>query len=494
MSVLVSSDLARPENFHEIARPRLIEVIEVLAKPQLVKETRRAGSVGIPAAPDSFAIALIPNDEPLQGGIIEMKVASRAQSLDCPDEHEIRCARAEAWPRWQNEKFSGLKMRRRLKADLREMRNRIAAALRHLFDLLENQVVVIAGERRRRGESEDRKKNPSRASFHGGISKRQTANWQSRRASFDPLARIFVIPSEVEESLILGRHNEMSRPRLDMTTSTAAATIMIMLRFTKMNGAGNDFILIDNRAGDIHLDRSQIAHLCDRHRGIGADGILLLEKATNRADFRMRYFNADGGEAEMCGNGARCFARFANKVAGAQAKICFETPAGVISAELVGDLVTLQMTEPTDLRLDIKLPVANGNKTVHFINSGVPHVVIPIPQIDDVDVRRDGSAIRYHKMFSPRGANVNFIEKRGPKKIAIRTYERGVEDETLACGTGIVASALIFAAIEKLNGPISVTARGGDELHVGFEESHGQFRNVTLTGPAEFVFEGTVEI
>ena len=279
-----------------------------------------------------------------------------------------------------------------------------------------------------------------------------------------------------------------------MTTSTAATTISSMLRFTKMNGAGNDFILIDNRAGDIHLDRSQIAHLCDRHRGIGADGILLLEKAANHADFRMRYFNADGGEAEMCGNGARCFARFANKVAGVQAKISFETPAGVISAELVDDLVTLQMTKPTDLRLDIKLPVANENKIVHFINSGVPHVVIPVPQINDVDVRKEGSAIRYHKMFSTRGANVNFVEKRGAKEIAIRTYERGVEDETLACGTGIVASALIFAAIEKVNGPISVTARGGDELQVGFEKSGNQFRDVTLTGPAEFVFEGTVEV
>jgi diaminopimelate epimerase len=279
-----------------------------------------------------------------------------------------------------------------------------------------------------------------------------------------------------------------------MTRRKAAATIRGMLRFTKMNGAGNDFILIDNRAGDIHLDRSQIAHLCDRHRGIGADGILLLEKAANHADFRMRYFNADGGEAEMCGNGARCFARFANKVAEAQKKISFETPAGVISAELVGNLVTLQMTEPKDLLLDIELPVANENKTVHFINSGVPHVVIPVPRIDDVDVRREGSAIRYHKVFSPRGANVNFIEKRGPKKIAVRTYERGVEDETLACGTGIVASALIFAANENTNVPITVIAQGGDELQVDFERTGNEFRHVTLTGPADFVFEGTVEV
>ena len=279
-----------------------------------------------------------------------------------------------------------------------------------------------------------------------------------------------------------------------MTTGTAVATIIIMLRFTKMNGAGNNFVLIDNRAGEIHLDRSQIARLCDRHRGIGADGILLLEKASNNADFRMRYFNADVGEAEMCGNGARCFARFANKVADAREKISFETPAGLIAAELTGDLVRLQMTEPTDLRLNVKLPMADENKTIHFINSGVPHVVIAVSQIDDVDVRRAGSAIRHHEMFSPKGANVNFIEKHGPTRIVIRTYERGVEDETLACGTGVVASALVFAALEKVNGPVTIITRGGDELQVGFEKTNNHFRSVTLTGPAEFVFEGTIEI
>ena len=208
----------------------------------------------------------------------------------------------------------------------------------------------------------------------------------------------------------------------------------------------------------------------------------------------MRYFNADGGEAEMCGNGARCFARFANKVAGAEKTISFETPAGVISAELASNLVTLRMTEPTDLRLNVKLPIADENKTVHFINTGVPHVVIPVAKIEDVDVRLEGTAIRRHEMFSPDGANVNFIEKCEPNKIAIRTYERGVEDETLACGTGIVASALIFAATEDISGPIQVIARGGDELQVGFETIDGSFRNVTLTGPAEFVFEGAIEI
>ena len=267
-----------------------------------------------------------------------------------------------------------------------------------------------------------------------------------------------------------------------------------MLYFTKMNGAGNDFVLIDNRGGNVRLNRDQIMRICDRHRGVGADGILLLEKPSNQADFRMRYFNSDGGEAEMCGNGARCFARFANKVANSQGKISFETPAGIIAAELKGDLVTLQMTNPTDLRLNVTLRVGDKNKSVHFINTGVPHVVIPVSQIDDLDVCREGAAIRHHEMFSPKGANVNFIEKRGAKQIAVRTYERGVENETLACGTGVVAGALIFAATENTDGPIGVLVRGGNELQVGFDKIDNQFQNVTLTGPADFVFEGTIEV
>ena len=267
-----------------------------------------------------------------------------------------------------------------------------------------------------------------------------------------------------------------------------------MLRFTKMNGAGNDFVMIDNRVGEVRLQPEQIVRICDRHRGVGADGILLLEKGSNGADFRMRYYNRDGGEAEMCGNGARCFVRFASKIAHGPEKISFQTPAGLIRGELDGESVTLQMSEPKDLRLGIEV-IANGAKErVHFINSGVPHVVVPVSQVGDVDVRSRGEAIRRHKMFSPAGANVNFIEKRGDKKILVRTYERGVEDETLACGTGVVASALIFAATEKVDGPISVIVHSGSELGVGFKRAGDRFTNVTLTGPAEFAFEGTIEI
>ena len=267
-----------------------------------------------------------------------------------------------------------------------------------------------------------------------------------------------------------------------------------MLRFTKMNGAGNDFVLLDNRAGDLELTREQIARVCDRHRGVGADGVLLLERPTNGADFRMRYYNADGGEAEMCGNGARCFARFADRAAGPRQSLSFETPAGVIGAQLVGELVTLQMSEPQDMRLDFEVPLGSEKIRASYVDSGVPHVVVPVAKIDNVDVRSLGPALRHHPMFAPRGANANFSEQRGPRSIAIRTYERGVEDETLACGTGVVASAILFAAKENVAGPIDVLVRGGDTLQVNFKRSGDQFSNVTLTGPADFVFDGTIEL
>src|SRR2546423_9802922 len=231
-------------------------------------------------------------------------------------------------------------------------------------------------------------------------------------------------------------------------------TKLAMLRFTKMNGAGNDFVLIDNRLGDLRLASDQIAKICDRHRGVGADGVLVLERAANGADFRMRYYNADGGEAEMCGNGARCFARYASRIAGPMDELSFETPAGVIGAELQGELVQLQMSEPKEMRLGITIPLPDRQVAAHFVNSGVPHVVVPVDDLDGVDVRGLGSAIRRHELFAPKGANVNFLKEQSPRQIAIRTYERGVEDETLACRTGVVASALIFSAVKKVDGPI----------------------------------------
>ena len=270
--------------------------------------------------------------------------------------------------------------------------------------------------------------------------------------------------------------------------------LMPKLRFTKMNGAGNDFVMLDNRLGDLRLERAQIARLCDRHRGIGADGVLVLERPANGADFRMRYYNADGGEAEMCGNGARCFARYTDRVAGPLKQLSFETPAGVIAAALEGERVTLQMSEPKDLQIDLQIDALGETIKCHYVDSGVPHVVVPVAEIAQSKVREMGSALRHHEKFSPRGANVNFLERRGPQNIAIRTYERGVEDETLACGTGVVASALIFAATQNADSPIAVLVKGGDELQVGFEKKGVSFAKVTLSGPADFVFEGSVEL
>lgn len=268
-----------------------------------------------------------------------------------------------------------------------------------------------------------------------------------------------------------------------------------MLHFTKMNGAGNDFVVIDNRLGGNSLSREQIARLCDRHRGIGADGLLAVEAAENGADFRMRYYNSDGGEAEMCGNGARCFARYASRLVSRCDRINFETIAGVITAELVGDNVRLGMSKPKDLRLNLAVTMDGRTLTVHSVNTGVPHAVVMVEDLDNVPVATLGAAIRYHELFAPRGTNANFIKLVDDRTIAIRTYERGVEAETLACGTGVVASALVFHEVTGATSPLNVQVRGGDMLQVDFvRDAAGDYRDVTLTGPADFVFDGEVDI
>jgi diaminopimelate epimerase len=270
-----------------------------------------------------------------------------------------------------------------------------------------------------------------------------------------------------------------------------------MLKFTKMNGAGNDFVLLDNLDRRLALGSGQIAHLCDRHRGVGADGVLIVEPAANAADgadFRMRYYNADGGEAEMCGNGARCFARYASRITGRKGALSFETPAGVIRAECEGENVRLAMSEPKHLTLDREIRLPGGSVIVHSVNTGVPHAVVFVEELDKTDVRGLGAALRYHAEFGPRGTNANFVQIIDPQTIAIRTYERGVEDETLACGTGVVAAALILHEKLGASSPVSVRVRGGDTLEVAFGREGGVYRDVSLTGPAEFVFEGQIGI
>jgi diaminopimelate epimerase len=269
----------------------------------------------------------------------------------------------------------------------------------------------------------------------------------------------------------------------------------MVLDFTKMNGAGNDFVLIDDRAQKVRLSLDQIVRLCDRHRGVGADGLfLLVPSATGKADWAWVFHNSDGSTGEMCGNGARCFARFVQKLTGVKRGLTVETEAGVIKASFQGERVTVSLTRPGELRLNQQVPLAGGAQTMHSLNTGVPHAVLFVPDADKAMVQQLGPEVRRHPQFAPKGTNVNFVQVLGPNHIRVRTFERGVEGETLACGTGVTASALISARLHGFTSPVKVRVQGGDQLEVSFKEDHGEFADVQLTGPAEFVFEGRIEI
>jgi diaminopimelate epimerase len=267
------------------------------------------------------------------------------------------------------------------------------------------------------------------------------------------------------------------------------------VEFVKMNGAGNDFILIDNRAGKVRLSTEQIVRLCHRQRGIGADGLFLLKpNASGKAEWSWDFYNSDGSTADMCGNGARCFARFVQSVAGAQGGTSFETGAGVIRAQFQGARVTVNLTAPHSLKLSEAIPAAGAKLTVHSLNTGVPHAVIFVPDADQAMVEDLGAEVRYHEYFKPKGTNVNFVQVLGPNHIRVRTYERGVEGETLACGTGVTAAALVSSRVHKFSSPVKVQVQGGDTLEVSWAEAGDDFTDVSLNGPADFVFKGTIEV
>lgn len=260
--------------------------------------------------------------------------------------------------------------------------------------------------------------------------------------------------------------------------------------FYKMHGAANDFILVDDRAGTFPIgDRAWLAEIAARRTGVGCEGIILIQPSTT-ADFRMRFMNPDGGEAEMCGNGARCVARLAREIGAAPADMRIETLAGELRAEVSGSRVRLRMTEPRDWRLGRTLMIEGQPLTYGFVNSGVPHVVVETPHLGAVDVDGLGRAIRHHADFQPAGTNVNFVRVAGPETLRVRTYERGVEAETLACGTGMVASALVMARMGRIRLPAKLIPASGDTLEVGAEFRGETASNVTLTGPAEHVFRG----
>ena len=265
---------------------------------------------------------------------------------------------------------------------------------------------------------------------------------------------------------------------------------MKTINFYKMSGSGNDFIIIDNRnniVDESHLSNF-IVNVCRRKVSVGADGVILVEN-TGNADFKWRFFNSDGSVAEMCGNGARCVARFAylNNIAGSN--MSFETLAGLVKAEVIEERVKVKMTDPFDLETDVTIDLKNGLTSIYSINTGVPHVVMVKNSIDDIDIVKIGRKIRYHDRFLPAGTNVNFVCHIKDNTIAIRTYERGVEDETLACGTGAAASAIVMAHKMKLDSPLSVLTRSGEYLNIFFKEKEGQYYDIYLEGDARIIYK-----
>ena len=261
--------------------------------------------------------------------------------------------------------------------------------------------------------------------------------------------------------------------------------------FYKMSGSGNDFIIIDNRNRVVdETDLSDfVTKVCRRKLSVGADGFILIEE-TDAVDFKWQFFNSDGSRAEMCGNGARCAARFAylNQIAGPN--MSFETAAGIVSAQVSDDLVKVQMPAPAELRVDYTLELKDGSVLISSVNTGVPHVVIGVDEIDGVDVVKLGREVRRHSTFAPAGTNVNFVDFQKDGNIAIRTYERGVEDETLACGTGAIAAAVVAADKTGMKSPIKVLTRGGEHLTIYFQDKGGTYNDVYLEGDARIIYKG----
>jgi len=256
----------------------------------------------------------------------------------------------------------------------------------------------------------------------------------------------------------------------------------LRLQFFKYQGTGNDFIIFDNREGKISLTEKQIARLCDRRFGVGADGLMMLQLKKGY-DFDMFYSNSDGKPSSMCGNGGRCLVRFAHDMGIHKVEYLFSAVDGDHEADIEDDWINLKMNDVN------KIENYHSNC---ILNTGSPHFVKPVGDVRAVDVFEEGRRIRYSDHFKAEGINVNFVEQTGDS-IYVRTYERGVENETLSCGTGVTASALVFAHNENGFNHVSVETPGG-KLAVEFDKTGDHnFTNIWLCGPAEFVFRGEID-
>jgi len=256
-----------------------------------------------------------------------------------------------------------------------------------------------------------------------------------------------------------------------------------------MSASGNDFIVVDNRDGKVD-ERFQdvtefVRKICRVHHSVGADGVILIESSMEH-DFRWRFFNADGSEAEMCGNGGRCAARFACVNGIAKQRMAFETVAGLIKAEVHGAKVKLQLTKPVDMKLDYPVCLDDKELFVSSVNTGVPHAVLLVSDIEHVPVEELGRMIRFHKAFGEKGTNVDFVEVMDKKNIRVRTYERGVEGETYACGTGAVAAAVILNEKALVKSPVNIHTRGGEVLKIYIDD------DVYLEGDAKIIYVGNL--
>jgi len=262
--------------------------------------------------------------------------------------------------------------------------------------------------------------------------------------------------------------------------------------FLKVSGAGNDFLLIDNLQSAWSIDWPPFARaVCSRPFGVGADGILVLEPA-DTASFRMRYFNADGSYGGMCGNGGRCVARYAVERGISEANVRFEACGRLYQGDVEGEVVTLHL--PDVLAHPKAEPFqTQGNEFLQgwLIDTGSPHVVFRIDDIHNIDVMRIGRTVRNHPLAGPSGTNVNFYQIEGDR-LLLRTYERGVEAETLACGTGAVATALVSSVLDESTSPVRLQVRSGEDLYVEYIRTAAGFAGLTLKGSAHFLFPGTV--
>lgn len=261
---------------------------------------------------------------------------------------------------------------------------------------------------------------------------------------------------------------------------------IMQIEFFKYQGTGNDFVMIDNRSNTFPKeDIKQIAHLCDRRFGIGADGLILLENDP-KVDFKMVYYNSDGNQSTMCGNGGRCLVAFAKKLDVIDNKAVFNAVDGLHHASVSEDgIVSLQMIDVADIK---------KASDYTFLNTGSPHHVQMVDDLEHYNVKEKGAEIRYGELYGKEGSNINFVKKIDETTFSLRTYERGVEDETLACGTGATAVAIAMNATGETEATsIDLNVEGG-KLIVSFDKKDNQFTNVYLKGPAEFVFKGTISI